>query len=121
MRSKVNPLQKFREDRKEMNEKVLNLNHLGIKRFFNLDSNTYKDGALPAQTKELLGLVASTVLRCNDCIDYHLEQCAETGSNKEEIIEALNVALVVGGSIVIPHLRHAVKTLEFLESEEYFS
>lgn len=121
MGSKENPLQKFRDDRKVMNEKVLNLDHLGIKRFFNLDTNTYKDGALPAQTKELLGLVASTVLRCNDCIDYHLEQCAETGSTKEEIIDALNVALVVGGSIVIPHLRHAVKTIELLESENVFA
>lgn len=121
MGSKENPLQKFRDDRKVMNEKVLNLDHLGIKRFFNLDSNTYKDGALPSQTKELLGLVASTVLRCNDCIDYHLEQCAVNGSTKEEIIDALNVALVVGGSIVIPHLRHAVKTIELLESENVFA
>lgn len=112
-----NDLQKFREQREEMNEKILDLNHLGIKRFFNLDSNTYKEGALPTQTKELLGLVASTVLRCNDCIDYHLEQCAKTGSTKEEIIESLNVALIVGGSIVIPHLRHAIKTVEILESE----
>lgn len=112
-----NDLQKFREQREEMNEKILDLNHLGIKRFFNLDSNTYKDGALPTQTKELLGLVASTVLRCNDCIDYHLEQCAKTGSSKEEIIESLNVALIVGGSIVIPHLRHAIQTVEILESE----
>lgn len=112
-----NRLEEFREQRSVMNEKILNLDHLGIKRFFNLDNNTYKDGALPAQTKELLGLVASTVLRCNDCIDYHLEQSAKTGSTKEEIIEALNVALVVGGSIVIPHLRHAVETLELLEDE----
>lgn len=112
-----NRLQNFREEREKMNEKVLDLNHLGIKRFFNLDSNTYKNGALPSQTKELLGLVASTVLRCNDCIDYHLEQCVETGSNKEELIESLNVALVVGGSIVIPHLRHAVQTIELLEEE----
>lgn len=100
-----------------MNEKILDLDNLGIKRFFNLDTNTYKPGALPAQTKELLGLVASAVLRCNDCIDYHLEKCAETGSTKEEIVEALNVALVVGGSIVIPHLRHAIGTVEILESE----
>jgi AhpD family alkylhydroperoxidase len=112
-----NVLHKFRQQREEMNEKILDLNHLGIKRFFNLDSNTYKDGALPSQTKELLGLVASTVLRCNDCIDYHLEQCAKTGSTKDEIIESLNVALVVGGSIVIPHLRHAIQTLELLEAE----
>lgn len=112
-----NRLQKFRKERSEANEKIFELNHLGIKRFFNLDNNTYKDGALPAETKELLGLVASMVLRCNDCIDYHLEQCAKTGSTKEEIVDAMNVALVVGGSIVIPHLRHANETLEILEQE----
>ncbi len=100
-----------------MNQKILDLDHLGIKRFFNLDTNTYKDGALPSKTKELLGLVASAVLRCNDCIDYHLEQCAASGSTKEEIIDAMNVAMVVGGSIVIPHLRHAVETIENLEKE----
>jgi AhpD family alkylhydroperoxidase len=97
--------------RKAMNEKILGSGPLGIKRFFNLDTQAYVDGALPAQTKELLGLVASTVLRCNDCIDYHLIQCARQGSTDEELLEALNVALVVGGSIVIPHLRHAVDTL----------
>lgn len=112
-----NRLAKFRKEREEANEKVFDLDHLGIKRFFNLDNNTYQDGALSGQTKELLGLVASTVLRCNDCIDYHLEQCAQTGSTKDEIVDALNVALVVGGSIVIPHLRHAVDTLEILEQE----
>lgn len=112
-----NRLQEFREQRTEANEKIFDLDHLGIKRFFNLDTNTYKDDTLSAQTKELLGLVASTVLRCNDCIDYHLEQCAKTGSTKDEIVEALNVALVVGGSITIPHLRHAVETLEILEQE----
>ncbi len=116
-KSENNRLHNFREKREEMNDKIFDLDHLGIKRFFNLDSNTYKDGALPTQTKELLGLVASTVLRCNDCIDYHLEQCAENGSTKDEIIDALNVALVVGGSIVIPHLRHAVETLEILGEE----
>ena len=110
-------LQKFRDNRKEMNQKILDLDHLGIKRFFNLDTNTYKNGALPSKTKELLGLVASAVLRCNDCIDYHIEQCAASGSTKEEIIDAMNVALVVGGSIVIPHLRHAVETIEILEEE----
>jgi len=110
-------LDQFRESRNEMDRKILDLEHLGIKRFFNLDTNTYKDGALPRQTKELLGLVASAVLRCNDCIDYHLEQCAKSGSTKDEITDAMNVALVVGGSIVIPHLRHAVQTLETLEKE----
>lgn len=116
-----NRMEAFREQRSEMNEKIMDLDHLGIKRFFNLDSNTYREGALSRQTKELLGLVASAVLRCNDCIDYHLEQCARSGSNKEEIVDALNVALVVGGSIVIPHLRHAVATLEILEEEGVLS
>lgn len=116
-----NRLQQFREKRAEQNEKVMALDHLGIKRFFNMDTNTYRDGALDAKTKELLGLVASAVLRCNDCIDYHLEQCAKTGSNKAEIIDSLNVALIVGGSIVIPHLRHAVDTLDFLEEEGLLS
>ena len=110
-------LEEFRKRRAEQNEKVLDLGHLGIKRFFNMDTNTYRDGALDKKTKELLGLVASSVLRCNDCIDYHLEQCAKTGSTKEEIVDAMNVALIVGGSIVIPHMRHAVDTLEMLEEE----
>lgn len=112
-----NRLIRFREEREKMNEKIMNLDHLGIKRFFNLDSNTYKQDALDPKTKELLGLVASAVLRCNDCIDYHLEQSAKTGSTKEELVDALNVALVVGGSIVIPHLRHAIQTIELLVSE----
>lgn len=116
-----NRLEEFRQEREEANEKVFDLDHLGVKRFFNLDNNTYKDGALPGQTKELLGLVASAVLRCNDCIDYHLEQCAKSGFTKDEIVDGLNVALVVGGSIVIPHLRHAVKTLEILEEEGHLT
>lgn len=117
MSSELNRLEKFRLEREEKNKQVLGLEHLGIKRFFNLDSNTYKEGALDSKTKELLGLVASTVLRCNDCIDYHLEQSARAGSSKDEIIDALNVALVVGGSIVIPHLRHAVETIEMLNKD----
>ena len=117
----TNRLEEFRAKRSVMHDKVFALDHLGIKRFFNMDSNTYKDGALSSQTKELLGLVASAVLRCNDCIDYHLEQCAKTGSTKDEIVDALNVALIVGGSIVIPHMRHAVETIEFLEAEGAFS
>lgn len=113
-----NRLQEFRDKRTVLNEKIFALDHLGVKRFFNLDSNTYKDGALNGKTKELLGLVASAVLRCNDCIDYHLEQCAKEGWTKEEMIDAMNVALIVGGSIVIPHFRHAVETLEILEEEK---
>jgi len=112
-----NRLQQFREKRAVLNEKVFALDHLGVKRFFNMDSNTYRDGALDAKTKELLGLVASAVLRCNDCIDYHLEQCAEVGYSKAEMIDAMNVALIVGGSIVIPHFRHAVETLDILTEE----
>jgi AhpD family alkylhydroperoxidase len=104
--------------RKAMNEKLLGSGHLGIKRFFNLDTQAYADGALPARTKELLGLVASTVLRCNDCIDYHLIQCAKLELTDEELLEALNVALVVGGSIVIPHLRHAADTLATLRAAQ---
>lgn len=111
------PLQQFREQRADADAKIMNLDHLGVKRFFNLDTNTYRDGELSGSTKELLGLVASAVLRCNDCIDYHLEQCARAGWTKPEIIDALNVALIVGGSIVIPHFRHAVRTMEQLEAE----
>jgi AhpD family alkylhydroperoxidase len=95
-----------------MNERVLAADHLGVKRFFGLDSAAYRDGALDGRTKELLGLVASAVLRCNDCIDYHVLQCVDAGWDDDEIIDALNVALIVGGSIVVPHLRHAVETID---------
>jgi len=107
-----NRLDEFRKHREIANKRILSAGHLGIKRFFALDSQAYADGALPAKTKELLGLVASCVLRCNDCIDYHLIQCVDLGVTDEEIHEALNVALVVGGSIFIPHMRHAFETLE---------
>jgi AhpD family alkylhydroperoxidase len=83
-----------------------------------LDTKAYQDGALTKNTKELLGLVASMVLRCNDCIDYHLIQCVEAGFTNKELDDAMNVALVVGGSIVIPHLRHAVETIDMLRSGE---
>jgi AhpD family alkylhydroperoxidase len=88
-----------------------------LKRFLRLDSATYDDGALSGKTKELLGLVASAVLRCNDCIDYHLEQCVKLGYTRDEIVDALNVAMVVGGSIFIPHFRHAMHSLEELLAE----
>jgi len=107
-----NRLDEFEEYRSRMNERILSIDHLGIKRFFNLDTNAYQDGAVDAKTKELLGLVASTVLRCNDCIDYHILQCVKAGWTDEELYDALNVALVVGGSIVIPHLRHAIESLD---------
>jgi AhpD family alkylhydroperoxidase len=107
-------LDELKAYRLKMNTRILDLDHLGIKRFFNLDTAAYQGGALEPRVQELLGLVASTVLRCNDCIDYHLIQCVEAGWTGAELLEALNVALVVGGSIVIPHLRHAVETLDLL-------
>ncbi len=110
-------LDEFRRDRAAGQERVLATEHLGIKRFFALDSGAYRDGALPGRTKELLGLAASMVLRCNDCIDYHLEQAVKCGWSEAEIEDAMNVALVVGGSIVIPHLRHARLTLDELLEE----
>jgi AhpD family alkylhydroperoxidase len=111
-------LEEFRKHRERMNAKILGSEHLGIKRFFALDTQAYADGALPGKTKELLGLTASAVLRCNDCIDYHLIQCVEAGYSDDELHDALNVAVVVGGSIVIPHLRHAFETLEILRHEQ---
>jgi AhpD family alkylhydroperoxidase len=112
--SERSSIDEFRRRRQEGNERLLGEDHLGIKRFMRLDTAAYEDGALPAATKELLGLAASSVLRCNDCIDYHLERCVEEGVSREQIVEALHVSLVVGGSIVIPHLRHAFRTLEEL-------
>ena len=91
---------------------------MGIKRFFSLDSSAYHDGALTGKTKELLGLVASMVLRCNECIDYHILQCVQAGYSDEELYDAFNVALVVGGSIVTPHLRHAVESLDLARAKK---
>jgi AhpD family alkylhydroperoxidase len=100
-------LEEFQKFRAEMNREIEGSGHLGLKRFFALDHQAYTDGALDPKTKELLGLVASTVLRCDDCVTYHLERCAEEGWTRAEVVDALNVALVVGGSIAIPHLRRA--------------
>jgi AhpD family alkylhydroperoxidase len=110
-------LKAFRLYREKMDERILAGDHLGIKRFFNLDTAAYRDGSLSGKTKELLGLVASVVLRCNDCVDYHLIQCVSEGYTDAELHDALNVALIVGGSIVIPHLRHAYETIELLRQE----
>jgi len=110
----MSDIEEFGAARKQANTAVLAKDHLGIKRFFALDEAAYRDGPLPARVKELLGLTASLVLRCNDCVDYHLIQCVEAGWGDEEIVDALNVGLIVGGSIVIPHLRHAVKSLSEL-------
>jgi len=114
MTSRLEEFQSFRE---KMNEKILNSDHLGIKRFFALDHQAYEDGALPSKVKELLGLVASLVLRCDDCITYHLIRCSEEGVTQEEFLETFNVALIVGGSITIPHLRRAFDMLEQIEEK----
>ena len=108
----TNRLDDFQAYRSRMNARILGSDHLGIKRFFNLDTMAYVDGALDAKTKEMLGLVASMVLRCDDCIDYHVMACVDAGCSNEQLYEVFNVALVVGGSIVIPHLRHAVESLD---------
>jgi AhpD family alkylhydroperoxidase len=113
----TNRLDEFSTYRSRMNERIEQIDHLGIKRFFNLDTAAYRDGVLDGKTKELLGLVASAVLRCNDCIDYHILQCLQAGWSDEELYDALNVALVVGGSIVIPHLRHAVETIDLARQQ----
>jgi len=110
-------LKSFREYREKMNKKILDLDNLELKRFFALDTAAYRKGTLDVKTKELLGLVASTVLRCNDCILYHLIRCAEEGVTDEELYESLSIALVVGGSIVIPHLRYAAEMIEVIRSE----
>ena len=110
-------LDEFETYRRWMNDRILEVDHLGIKRFFNLDSKAYEDGALDSRTKELLGLTASMVLRCNDCIDYHVLQCVKAGWSDEALYDAFNVALVVGGSIVIPHLRHAVESLDLCRAK----
>jgi AhpD family alkylhydroperoxidase len=113
-----NRLDDFKSFRLRMNSRIAEIDHLGIKRFFNLDTRAYNYGALDGKTKELLGLTASMVLRCNDCIDYHIVQCVEAGWKDEELYDAFNVALIVGGSIVIPHLRHAVETLDLVRTEK---
>ena len=104
-------IEEFIRERQDLNKAVLDREHLGIKRFFNLDEAAYRDGPLPGRTKELCGLVASLVLRCDDCVDYHLIQCVKAGWSDDEIVDALNVGLVVSGSIAIPHLRRAVAFL----------
>ena len=109
-------LAEFRQFRERMNAEILGENNLVINRFFALDTRTYEAGALDVKTKELLGLVASLVLRCDDCISYHVAQCREAGVNRDEMFEAFSVGLVVGGSIVIPHLRRAVDFLDQLEA-----
>lgn len=107
----------FNDYRSRMNDKLLADNNLVIKRIFNLDTNAYAAGALDVKTKELLGLVASAVLRCDDCIKYHLETAFKNGATKEEMMESMGIATLVGGTIVIPHLRRAYEFWEALENQ----
>ncbi len=106
----------FNDYRSKMNERIMASDNLVLKRLFNLDSNTYAEGALSVKTKEMLGLVASMVLRCDDCIKYHLQKCHENKVSKEEVFEVFAIANIVGGTIVIPHLRRAVEFWEQLET-----
>jgi ribonuclease HI len=110
------PITDFNAFRSDLNEEILGSGHLGMKRFFALDHQCYTGGALDGKTKELLGLVASCVLRCDDCITYHIIRCGEEGWKREEVIDALNVALIVGGSITIPHIRRAFARMREIEN-----
>ncbi len=114
MKSKLRQFNVFRE---KMNEKLLGTDNKFMKRFFSLDTNTYLDGALPARTKEMLGLATSMVLRCDDCIKYHLIKCYEQKVTTDELMEIFSVANLVGGSIVIPHTRRALEFWESLHQE----
>src|ERR1700733_984128 len=109
-------LAEFTAFRQRMNERILAEDNQVVRRFFALDAQTYRAGALDVKTKEMLGLVASLVLRCDDCISYHVAQCKQAGVNREEFFEVFSVGLVVGGSIVIPHLRRGVDFLDTLEA-----
>ena len=111
-----NPVEEFNAYRSRMNDEILSDNNTIIKRIFNLDTKAFKEGALDVKTKELLGLVASAVLRGDDCIKYHLEKCHKEGLTRPQIIEALSIATLIGGTIMIPHLRRAYEFLEALES-----
>lgn len=107
----------FNDYRERMNEKVLKENNIVLKRIFNLDTNAFSKGTLDVQTKELIGLSTSMVLRCDDCIKYHLGKCYEIGITKEQVFEVFSIANLIGGTIVIPHLRRAVEYWEALEND----
>jgi AhpD family alkylhydroperoxidase len=109
-------VEEFNAYRSEMNARILATDNLILKRIFNLDANAFAQGALDVKTKELIGLTCSLVLRCDDCVKYHIAKCKEIGLSKEEIVESLAIANLIGGTIVIPHLRRAIEFLEQLES-----
>ncbi len=110
-------IQRFKEERERLNDIIMDHAGLETKRFFNLDSQVYEDGQIPVKWKEMMGLVASTVLRCDDCIEYHIIRCKKEGVSDSEFEEALSIALVVGGSITIPHLRKAFELWDQLKEE----
>ena len=110
-------VEEFNEFRSKMNKRILEIDHRATKRFFSVDTLTYEPGALDARTKEMLGLVASMVLRCDDCISYHIQQCKKEGVTDPEMHDIFSVALVVGGSIVVPHMRRAVAFLDALNAK----
>jgi AhpD family alkylhydroperoxidase len=114
----INMVDEFNSYRSKMNDKILNEDNKVIKRIFNLDTNAFAEGSLNVKTKELLGLVASLVLRCDDCVKYHLESSYNQGVTKEQIMETLSIGTLVGGTIVIPHLRRAYEYWEVLETSE---
>jgi AhpD family alkylhydroperoxidase len=111
-RNGMNEIEQFKHYRERMNRRILSSKNLGIKRFFALDSRAYEKGALDVKTKEMLGLIASTVLRCNDCTTYHVIKCVQEIISEDEFFEVMNVALIVGGSITIPHIRRAVEVFD---------
>jgi AhpD family alkylhydroperoxidase len=111
-------IKEFNDYRQKMNDVILSKNNLVMKRLWNLDTNTYEDGALNKKTKEMLGLVASMVLRCDDCIKYHLGKCHELGVTTDEMYEIFAVANIVGGTIVIPHTRRGAEYWEELNNEQ---
>jgi len=111
-------VKEFNEFRAKMNERILGEDHRAIKRFFGVDTLTYEPGAVDAKTKEMLGLVASMVLRCDDCVSYHIIECKKEGVTDAELFDVFSVALVVGGSIVIPHLRRAVAFLDEYNAQD---
>jgi AhpD family alkylhydroperoxidase len=114
--TRMNEAESFSKERTLLNEIVMKYADLSIKRFYSLDSQVYREGALPEKVKQLLGLVTSFVLRCDDCVKYHVLHCRQKGVTDEEFVEALAIGLVVGGSITIPHLRRALRMWDEMKS-----
>lgn len=113
----MSKIDEFNDYRSRMNERIMAADNLVIKRFFNLDTNAYAEGSLDVRSKELIGLACSMVLRCDDCVKYHIGKCVELGISKEQITEGMSIALLIGGSIVVPHLRRAVEYLDEFDKQ----